>query len=215
MIPQRTASYEEEGRLRPTDTLARKRIRRYLFPPRVCFRTWQLPFAAYPASLSRACAFSLYFFKPFAVPDCFISSFFSHPSLGRLFLTSLVLLADSPGLYPPPVSIYHLPLFDPFIVSSLLLFLLNSSRIFLAPSSFRTSRLFHPSSSSLEPFNLRRFISRLSFILLRLLFFPPLSIRSSTLLLFILLAFFPPWRISNARHPRSTSRVFVPRSFSP
>ena len=76
MIPQRTASYEEEGRLRPTDTLARKRIRRYLFPPRVCFRTWQLPFAAYPASLSRACAFSLYFFKPFAVPDCFISSFF-------------------------------------------------------------------------------------------------------------------------------------------
>lgn len=65
MIPQRAASYEEEGRLRPTDTLARKRIRRYLLPPRVCFRTWQLPFAAYPASLSRACAFFALFFQTF------------------------------------------------------------------------------------------------------------------------------------------------------
>lgn len=167
-----------------------------------------------PVFLERA-LFRFIFSNLLRCPTALFLLFFSHPSLGRLFLTSLVLLADSPGLYPPPVSIYHLPLFDPFIVSSLLLFLLNSSRIFLAPSSFRTSRLFHPSSSSPEPFNLRRFISRLSFILLRLFFFPPLSIRSSTLLLFILLAFFPPWRISNARHPRSTSRVFVPRSFSP
>lgn len=79
MIPQRAASYEEEGRLRPTDTLARKRIRRYLLPPRVCFRTWQLPFAAYPASLSRACAFRFIFSNLLRCPT----------ALFLLFLTSL------------------------------------------------------------------------------------------------------------------------------
>ena len=145
-IPQRGTSYEEEDELRPTDTLARKRIRRYLSPTppllvhsETClsFRTWHIlpPWHILCQSLFRARRSF-----PFFVP-----------SRG---LRHLAFLFPSRTAAVP---------FNSSLSSAWFRSTLSGSHASSHPF-YRDSRKIFPSSSfPCEAFNLRRFISRLSY----------------------------------------------------